>query len=254
MNASCQRPVALVLLAAAIVVGPAARAAVRTLNIDFGNAGAYQGDDGILSSPGGTHWNEVTITSFPPGSGISTQFHVPALRDEFGQPLPARLANGSFSDAHQVTAPASAPLNDGVHITSSNFFGIAISDLTSAAPIDLAIYFNDPDPNPNVPKPSTFISVNSIFGGGFTDAVFLASNVFPGQERRDHLRFSNLSPIATTLGDPPHPGITINVSMDSVANIAALQIRGEFVPEPSALLIGLVACSCASLLRRKRRR
>ncbi len=60
---------------------------IRTLNFDFGNAGAYVGDDGVLSAPGGTHWNEVTVTSFPPASGISIQFGVPPLRDEFGQPF-----------------------------------------------------------------------------------------------------------------------------------------------------------------------
>ena len=241
---------AMLTLAAVFLAGPAMHAAVvRTLNIDFGNAGGYAGDDGILSSPGGTHWNEVTITSFPPGSGISTQFHVPALRDEFGQPLLAMMVNVGSSDDHEVTAPAPAPLNDGVQLTSSNFEFFAIRDLSSAAPIDLTIYFNNPDPN--VLTPPTFISVNSIFGGGgFMDGALAPANVFPGTERRDYLRFSNLSPIATTLGDPPHPGVTFNVSAGSVANIAAIQVRGVFVPEPCSWAMLLAASACMGLLRR----
>jgi hypothetical protein len=238
---------------------------IRTLNFDFGNAGAYVGDDGVLSSPGGTHWNEVRITSFPPASGIGTQFHTPTLRDEFGhrfglgvitlgdQPyiLPA-LHSFSYT-GHETVAAGSGPLNDGVSLEVGD--SLIIRELTSAVPIDLVIYFNHPDPSSPLVNS---ISVNTLGGGGFTKSTLPLGpfgGFFPGFEGFNYLRFSNLSPIPTTLGEPELPGIIIQAPQGGMANIAAIQIRGEFIfatPEPGSLTMTISAGCFAGFFRRRK--
>lgn len=254
-------PSRFIALAILLVFAAGARADVRTLNLDFGNAGAYVGGGGVLSSPGGAHWNEITVTSFPPSSGIGIQFHVPILLDEFGQSfnLPDLFPGYSFPDlshnfqqGYETTSLGLGPLNDGVHLEAS-LLGFLIRELSTTTPIDLVVYFNNP--NPLQPEQST-IHVNPFGGGAFpASTTGPPTGLFPGLEGRDYLRFTGLTAYPTTIGEPPLPGINIAV-VPGVANIAAIQIRGEFVrtPEPGVMAMVAVAAISVCALRRFRRR
>ncbi len=232
---------------------------IRTLNLDFGNAGAYVGAGGVLSSPGGTHWNAVTITSFPPGSGIGIVFNVPTLLDEFGQSfnlpnsfggIPLPDVSHNFNEGQETVAAAAGPLNDGVRLEPS-VVGFLIRELSPQTPIDLVIYFNNPDPAQ--PEQST-VRVNPFTGGPFPPSTTgVPTGAFPGVEGSDYLRFSNLVAGDTTIGTPPLLGLNIAVPFD-VANIAAIQVRGEFVrtPEPGSLPLARLALSGVCYARRRR--
>jgi hypothetical protein len=213
---------------------------VRTLNLDFGNAGAYVGDDGVLSASGGTHWNEIRITTAPPNSGGVNQFDIPTLLDEFGQSFGPGLA---YSSQHHFVLP---------EIVSGSFNADAT---TTSIPFDLVIYLNRPT------NSTQFDTINinpyDIAGEQKTNAPFGAnlSGQFPGNEGLDYFRFSNITPVPTTLGEPELPGVMINVPFGAHANIAAIQIRGAFVfpvPEPVSAAMLPLACAAAALFRRWR--
>jgi hypothetical protein len=240
---------------------------VRTLNLDFGNAGAYVGDDGVLSASGGTHWNEIRITTAPPNSGGVNQFDIPTLLDEFGQSFGPGLAyssqhhfvlpeivSGSFN-ADATTTSANGPLNDGVSLRPNGSLFFSIRVLDQSIPFDLVIYLNRPT------NSTQFDTINinpyDIAGEQKTNAPFGAnlSGQFPGNEGLDYFRFSNITPVPTTLGEPELPGVMINVPFGAHANIAAIQIRGAFVfpvPEPVSAAMLPLACAAAALFRRWR--
>jgi hypothetical protein len=241
----------LAMIAIVATLAAAAHAApVRTLNIDFGNAGAYSGDDGILSSPGGTFWNEVTI-----GAGT---FNIPGLRDEFGASLPVDLLAQDFSATAISVPSAMGPLNDGVLVSNHGGYPtFAIRVLSSATPIEVVIYFNAPASN--------MVLVNPLLGQTGTGILGFAigSGPFPGVRLGTYARFQNLSPVGTTLGFDLLPGILIDVPRqglvggtfieNNAAGIAAIQIRGEFVPEPIGAPLLLAALCVVDRTRRFRR-
>ncbi|TWT86328.1 hypothetical protein Mal64_38690 [Pseudobythopirellula maris] len=236
---------------------------VRTLNLDFGNGGAYAGDDGVLSSSGGSYWNEVTVQSFAPGSGVSIQFNVPTLLDEFGQPFgdnvhPCQCINApnltsGFHGGVENVAAAFGPLSDGVTLEPNpNFFGFSIRELKTTSPVDLVVYFNRPGPSSSG---GGTIVINPFLGSGVVASTALPlTGVFPGVNGGDYLRFDDVEITATTLGFQSLPGVIIGVPVNEVANIAAIQIRGEFVymPEPAAATL-LAACGVAACLASRRR-
>jgi hypothetical protein len=223
-------------------------AAPRTMNIDLGNSGPFAGQ-GALSSPGGTHWNEATIQSFPPNSGISMQLTVPPLRDEFGQLVPHAEFFSTFHLGQQNTAPAATPLNDGVHLEPG--LGLFLRSFVVGAPVDLVVYFN----NPVSPQgDASTIDVGGFIGTQVTGTALNPTGAFPGIQGRDYLRFNGLMPGPTTLDDQDtRPGFIIRVPDDSTADIAAIQIRGEFVPEPAAWTLTIVLTCCGAARRRRPR-
>jgi hypothetical protein len=225
-------------------------AVVTTLNLDFGNAAAYVGASGVLSSPGGTQWNKVPITSFPPGSGIGTQFHFPELLNEFGQPFSfapnpfyETLPNASsgLQNAYEMTSTGLGPLKDGVHATGGDFYGIGVRELSTFTPIDVVVYFLRDD---SIVGPQ--INSVGIMNSGGLNSVSTSDSptgFFPGVEGQDYLRFTNITATPTTIGIPQLHGVNIAIPFSGVANIAAIQIRGDFVstPEPGSLTMTLLA-------------
>jgi hypothetical protein len=245
MKTSINLPAALAAVATFFFGACESLAAPRTMNIDLGNAGPFAGE-GVLSSPGGTHWNELTIQSFPPNSGISMQVMVPPLRDEFGQLIPHAEFFSTFHLGQENTAPAAPPLNDGVHLESG--VGFWLRSFVPGTLIDLVVYFN----NPVSPQgDASTINVGSFVGFGITETASNPTGAFPGIQGRDYLRFNGLPPQPTTLDDQDtRPGVILRVPVDSSADIAAIQIRGEFVPEPASWALTITAAYFAAVLFR----
>jgi hypothetical protein len=231
-------------------------AALHTVNIDFGNGGAYVGSGGVLSSLGGNYWNEVVIGSTGPG-----QFYFPydpsyaGLRDEFGaliRPYAGVDVIYTSGAGSPTTSIGTGPLNDGMQLVGP-FMGLRIAELSPLVPVELVVYFN----NPIGELPTTnAIEVNTHFNPGLGQAastLLAPTGVFAGFEGRDYLRFTGIQAMQTTLGYPPIPGVIIGVPGGSVANIAAIQIRGDFIPEPSAIVVALVLAGGSAIARRRRR-
>jgi hypothetical protein len=153
-----------------------------------------------------------------------------------------------------ILAPQDPPFGDAVHLEqTTSVFGLTIRTFSPTTPIDLVVYFSKPELFASTPST---IAVNSFFccGGGSGTATpsMFGFQIFPGVAGKDYLRFSNLTPSPTTLDFfDTRPGVIITVPMGSTADIAAIQIRGEFVPEPQALTLMLVGTSCALAWRRR---
>lgn len=240
-----------------LVVSPLANATLTytTFNFDFGNGPAYSGP-GLLGF-GGTYWNKITISP-------SGQLNVPSLLDEFGNALSGYLYdpfNGSSVLAPNLnyeiqgsanTDTAQGPLSDGITIGPTNgFIGLSIRELTYHSPVELIVYFNSPPGGSN----SNTITINSSINSGTNYTATNPTGLFlGGQAGRDYVAISNVPLVPTTIGYPEWPGVVINVPSGSVANIAAIQIRGTFrhaVPEPTSAVL-LILASTGLTTRRAR--
>lgn len=244
--------------------GSISRAEIRTINLDFGNGGVYAGDDGVLSSPGGTFWNEVTVSGSSSGQpGFVEAFH---LRDEFGQAfdLPVGLpgVNAFMTDVDPTIGSGSGPLADGVTLSNA-FGGLVIRELSSESPIEVVVYFADPSPGD---ARRSVVGVQEYIGSESFQTELVTSTggsgAFPGTgpipslppgvfTAIDYVRFDQLTPSPTTIGIPLLPGLFIGPPEGEVAHIAAIQIRGEFVftPEPTSAVLVLIACGLATSRR-----
>ena len=237
-------------------LGANAGAQERVLNLDFGNGGQFVGDNGVLSTPGGTFWNEIQLQERDPSIG-DILLGPAELLDEFGQsfgigtPPLAGLALPELSggigglQATAVSTVGAGPLNDSIRIGEDRFASI-LSIREISGPFDIVIYFNEP----------SSVQINTPVGGvpSLTGSVTSPVGFFPGIENNNFLRFDDVEPRITTLGNPFLPGVFVGVSDElSTASIAAIQIRGEFTftPEPSTAT--MVSISLLSLVGRRRR-
>lgn len=244
-------------------------AEVRTINLDFGNGGAYVGDDGVLSSPGGTFWNEVTVTPSIPERGVVGQASAGALLDEFGQPFD--LGSGFlslpevFSFAFEITpiiGQGEGPLSDGLTLVEG---ALIIRELSASSSVDVVVYFADPLGDDRASR----VVASGGFGFGPVGGAVMSTEgtgLFPGQgpdagspasTEIDHAVFTGLVPEPTTIGFPLLPGVAVATPIGGaigVAHIAAIQIRGEFVftPEPTAGTLLLIASGMAAAAPRRR--
>ncbi|MEQ8211982.1 MAG: hypothetical protein RH917_19445 [Lacipirellulaceae bacterium] len=212
---------------------------IRTLNLDFGGAGAYVGSGGVLSSPTGTHWNVIDSNSINSNSL--------ELLDEFGQSFNITPAQGVFTPLPNVTAfgsagisettqPGIGPLNDSLRFEDGMM--LAIRELDMSVPFDVAVYLTEAS--------TLELNFSSVFQSNTSPVGF-----FPGVEGRDYLLFEDLIAFPMTIGIPLLPGVIIQ--SDQTVEIAAIQVRGVFVstPEPAALLTGcFAAVSCLAARRR----
>lgn len=232
---------------------------VQTLNLDFGNGSVYIGDDGVFSSPGGTHWNKVNIDS----NGIVPLY---SFHDEFNQPF---IPNNNylftevygeaffFSSISQAnTSIGTGPLSDGVTISNGNglfhVLGLAVREFSRLAPVDVVVYFNNPDA-PNSSTSQLGFAEGFWNFSGMTVSANNPTGAFPGVAGADHLQFNNVPLIFTTLGTPPTMGIGVYLPPGATAHIAAMQIRGHFgnLPEPSSIaLVSVLVCSVVLSRRR----
>ena len=235
-------------------LGANAGAQERVLNLDFGNGGQFVGDNGVLSTPGGTFWNEIQLQERDPSIG-DILLGPAELLDEFGQsfgigtPPLAGLAlpevAGGFrgQQATAVSTVGAGPLNDSIRTGEVGGFTDTLLIREISGPFDIVIYFNEPSSvQLNFNDPSLTGSVTSPVG------------FFPGIENNNFLRFDDVEPVPTTIGIPLLPGVFVGVSDElSTASIAAIQIRGEFTftPEPSTAT--MVSISLLSLVGRRRR-
>lgn len=212
---------------------------ISTLNFDFGSESEYSGDDGILSSAGGTHWNHVSKQQLFQGF-----FGGDVFVDEFG----ASSLGGVFSflffeDLVETSSPSFAgPRSDG----------FALSQQSVAATItfarvrqfeEMVVYFTGPlEGGFGSDAFSGFVS------DPFNDVLGNQTTTFPGQENRDYIRIIDAPRLGGGLGEAPT--LTI-VLANPETTISAIQIRGEFafVPEPSSGVILLLSLFAVQMRR-----
>ncbi len=209
---------------------------IQTLNFDFGGDGAYVGDDGVISSPGGTYWNAVSANDFGPCCGGDYAF------DEFGQPTDGSVFS-VFSSWTDISSPSNqGPRSDGIKPSSSDPVTLSLSRVHEFH--EMIVYVNSP--------------LVGGFSYNFFDTFVIqpfpnASGVgttFPGTQGNEYMRFTTSPPRGSGLGESPT--ITF-VLEDPNSTIAAIQIRGRFAgaPEPSSVVLLLLGSSVAFLRRSK---
>lgn len=235
-----------------------ALAPLQTLNFDFGAGTTYLGDEGPLSSAGGTYWNKVSADPLNNSFG----FDAVDVRDEFGQPTDGLLFSAGAIDAEWVdtftTLPSSPapPRDDGIRIQRNSQFSenptVTIGRVQQFE--EMVIYVTSPQ------------ALSGESAGGFTfgwfdsmvtvpfEPIHSPFNAFPGITtsvvNSDYLRFTTDPPLGGGLGEAPT--ITLAIT-DSQAVLHAIQIRGRFkgLPEPSgATLLAILGGSLMVGFRR----
>ncbi len=227
-------------LAAAVTFGE-----VKTLNLDFTSEGFLSGTVTSLNSPGGNVWNQFDLASFDS----------PALVDQFG--VQFDLIGDPTGTDQWIPFP-----NISVQSGDSNPASIAVRELANTSPVDMSIIFEDvggtifsqnSTPGRNA-LPFTINFQNGVdsLGLGFIDylgpdVTVTGSLQFTGIFGAGGLRtigvltLRGLSPFPTTIGDPPLPGVTLDIDRSASIKIIGMQVSGQFVnaPEPSGVLIAL---------------
>lgn len=224
---------------------------IQTLNFDFGGGPAYVGDDGVLSSPGGTYWNAISAADLMPCCFLND-----SAFDEFGQSS-AGFVFSLFPD----WVDSSSPLNQGPRSDAIQPSGPGGATLTIGRVNEfheMVIYVN---------SPIGYLSQSINPGGGFASSAYLpiivepftyasgAGTEFPGlppvpviNVGNAYLRFTTTPPLGLGLGESPTLTIVLE---DPNSTIAAIQIRGRFAgaPEPSSAVLLILGTSVAVLRR-----
>lgn len=247
---------------------------VQTLNFDFGSGPAHVGDDGVLSSPGGTFWNRVTASDLNnPPSGLLSELDT---FDEFG----AVTAGGIGSRGPNLNS--SPRIIGWINNLASAMGGIISDGIRPQSPrqsrrgggtalfshvrvyefVEMVIYFDFELP-PTIP-------FADIASGGFADSfapdLFGFDNLI-AQPLADftvqsHTFGSTNDPTSTLsyihitetppLRDALGAGNTLTIALpdespNTSLGIAAIQIRGVFgLPEPTSVGIACVAIICVA--------
>lgn len=208
------------LLAGSLVLQLAeSSAAATTVNVDIDprDDGAYVGDDGVLSSPGGTTWNRLDLD-------FLSAVQINDVVDEFGNATDVDVtieADGSTDFNSRVIE-----LYDGGGTGS-----IEIRSLDPAGLFELVLYSHGNSGG------LLSVDVTDLSGtsAGSTTGVF--SVELPGDEGEEYLRFSALR--AFDLGGGAF-GLTIETI--GTTRLAGFQLQTIPEPESAALLaMGLAA-------------
>ncbi len=201
-------------------------AADVVVNIDF-EAGVpgdtnHIGDDGPLSSPGGTLWNSAL-------AGVDMN----DLLDEFGAPTPFDVGFGGPGAGQTFGDPGINNLQDS---GTANHFGV--TDLLAGGTYEIAVYVGH-NGGFSVRDASGW---QGFFGFGDPSADGWG---LPGTEGNggDYFHITNLVPANLSQGN-------IGLLFQLDGTVTGLQINGP-VPEPTTL--ALLALGGMALLRRSRR-
>lgn len=196
----------------------------RVFNVDFNRVldADHSGDDGVMSTSGGTYWNTSEI-------GLSN-----LLRDEFGNF--GHFAMNPWTGAVQSSAfgATSNDLQDSGYNSGGGGATFHVSGFNPTDIIDVALYMD----------PNTIIDVETGAGNFvFDNNGGPYSGVLPGNVDGDYVLISGLTPTASNeliFGGNGHDGV-----------VTGAQFRVTSVPEPSSVvLLGSVA---ALLFTRRRR-
>ena len=211
---------------------------IVTLNFDFGSESEYSGDDGILSSAGGTHWNHVSLQQL--------QLFFDNAVDEFGAPSVGGVFTFELDGLVETSSPSlGGPRSDG--FAPVRQFDLATISFARVRRLEeMVIYFTGP-------LEGGFASVASapFVSDPFNDVLGFQTTTFPGQENVDYIRIVD-TPILDFSGLGEAPTFTI-VLTNPETTISAIQLRGEFatIPEPGSSVILLLSLFAAQM-RRKR--
>lgn len=195
--------------------------ASQVINIDWDTGTAdptHVGDDGILSTPGGTVWNGLPAG----GAGV-----FPGLDDEFGNPTPVWVEHDNPFGGYTEPGP---PTND-LQLGGYSGFSVHIGGLLPNELYDVALYLGN----------------NSGFRlthGGGSQVVALGNPTYtlPGTANQDYFLFTDLAPA-------PVPGGFGFTLFDFDGQVLGAQIEGV-IPEPASLT--LLCAGGVALLRRRR--
>ncbi len=191
------------------------------VNVDFEGSRSdptHVGDDGVLSSPGGTVWNSVVFDT--------SRFD---LFDEFGNATPVDVDVIPAFGTYGAWFTGNTLQDSGTDGT-----GFDILDLVPTETYDLAVYIDS----------NTGFALTDL-NGTYPDYAGNTPTGLPGVLNQDYLMFTNLVPYYIGGGSF---GLSIR-GIDGL--ITGFQLDGAIIPEPSMLaLSGLIVFV---LLRFRRR-
>ena len=178
-------------------------AAVINADIDTSAGSTHVGDDGVLSTPGGSTWNRLLFDQ-----------NLTGLADENGNSTPVSveyLTNNNFS----VTDPAST--NDIQDITYMGE-GFQILNLVPGASYDFAAYIGF----------NTGFDVIDLNGDNVTNFGNTPTYNLPGVQDSDYRLLSGLIPFDTGGG-------VFGLEVTGIdGTIGGFQLSGTVVPEPAS--------------------
>lgn len=209
------------LFALALTAGQAIAQSV-VVNIDWNSGSAdatYVGDDGILSTVGGTVWNGLDAGATGPFLDLD---------DEFGNETPVWVRHinpsGGYGEPFSST--------NAMQTAGYSGEGVIIAGLLPGVPYDIAIYMGN--------NSGVFSGFTSASG---TETVAFGSPtyVLPGVANSDYFLITRFATLVTN----DDYGFTID-GFDG--QILGMQIEGV-VPEPAS--VGLLALGGLAMLRRR---
>ncbi len=203
----------LVLSAAICIAGSASRAEVINIEIDPRDPPdpVYVGDDGVLSTTGGTVWNHL-------GLDFLNDVSKDNLLDEFGQPTDVDVtfdATGSF-DANFRPIELYAGGGTGI---------LEIKSLDPTLTYDLAVYTT----NANLSMTATDANGSTVQSTGATFDIEL-----PGDQGEEYVLFTGLVPF-----DLGGSILGLRIETGGGGRMAGLQLRS--IPEPGGATLLMVA-------------
>lgn len=166
----------------------------------------YVGDDGVLSTSGGTFWNPAD--TFGPVTNAD---------DEFGAPTPIDFVVTSNAGIIFIGAATNELQNDGfVNLIEDDSIGFDFRDLSPDGVYDLAIYIY------GEVSLDAFTTLDVTSASGITSAGPSEEPIWslPGEEGKDYFLFEGLSPYEIT---PGVYGLTVN-NINAEGAILAAQL------------------------------
>jgi len=212
------------LACAAVLWAGTIDAAVVNVDID-GRPEAHVGDDGVLSSAGGTFWNRL-------GIDFLNDVNLFDVDDEFG---------GATAIDLTFDADGSADFNArAIELYDGGGTGLLeIKSLAAGGAYDLAVYAHNP---------SFSVTVTGAAGSSTQSTGATFSVELPGDEGEEYLIFSGIQPFDLGGGV-----IGLTIQTNGATRMAGIQIEQvAAIPEPTTAALALFAAVCLLPLRRRR--
>ena len=247
------------LVACALTTSSHAGFAGQVINFDFnfesegrggsslGGFGLFAGDNAVLSSPGGTTWNDVqafsgaSVANVPDQFGVSTPVALGVIQTQaYSGATPNNELQDSGLANPRPAVSRGAELGGGPVLIGPDQIAFAVRGLLQTELYNLALYLAG-DPKSG----GTDVDVHHAGGTASMSQGDFPGFLLPGQVNGDFLLFNGLNPVDQGGGEFGFL-VTVSGGIAQPARVGGLQVQGV-VPEPATL--GLLLVGAVSLWR-----